>query len=115
MRGVGTEPKSEAGRHGNLKVRVAGHEYVAVVVALPDEFAEKGVNQLDDLLQLVAREKFEVNQHLVVTRASRMNFLADVTESLGKYPEYRDKSIEQFLLDKDPESIAEWKSLFDIA
>ena len=33
----------------------------------------------------------------------------------SKYPEYRDKSIEQFLLDKDPESIAEWKSLFDIA
>lgn len=33
----------------------------------------------------------------------------------AKYPEYKEKSIEQFLIDKDPENINEWKSLFDIA
>lgn len=46
-------------------------------------------------------------------------FVLDIT-ALGEwiesnYPEYRDSSIEQFLLDKDAEHINEWKELLGIS
>jgi len=46
-------------------------------------------------------------------------FVLDIT-ALGEwmesnYPEYRDKSLEQFLLDKDAEHINEWKELLGIS
>lgn len=46
-------------------------------------------------------------------------FVIDIT-ALGEwmesnYPEYRDKSLEQFLLDKDAEHINEWKELLGIS
>lgn len=30
------------------------------------------------------------------------------------YPEYKENSIENFLKDKDPEHLGEWKELFDV-
>lgn len=45
-------------------------------------------------------------------------FVIDIS-SLGEwvdrtYPEYKDKSLEQFLSDKDPEHLNEWKELLGV-
>ena len=38
--GICSEPKSEAGRHGYLKMGIARHEHVFMTVGLGDEFVE---------------------------------------------------------------------------
>lgn len=45
-------------------------------------------------------------------------FVLDIT-ALGEwmetnYPSYKDKSLEQFLQDKDPEHLSEWKELLGV-
>ena len=73
--GVGAKPKTEAGGHGHLQMGIAWHEHVLIAFALLLKFREEVAHRLSHLANFVAREKLEVNEHLVVARASAMYFL----------------------------------------
>ncbi len=63
---------------------VARHEHILVLVALGDEFLEERDDVVDDELELVAREEFQVDEHLVVARAAGVDLLAEVAELAGE-------------------------------
>ena len=64
---------------------VSGHEHVLVVLALLLQFAEQDHHIVHHCLQLAACEKAQVNEYLVVSASSGMNFLAHVAQSAGKH------------------------------
>ena len=59
---------------------VARHEDVLILLALGDEFVEKALHLVGYILELMASEEFEVNEHLVVARASAVYLLAHVAQ-----------------------------------
>ena len=83
--GIGTEPQSERRGHGHLQVRVSGHQVVLVFLAQLYQAVEQLLDGHTDIQQLVAHEQLEVDEHLIVARAARVNLLADVAELLGEH------------------------------
>ena len=51
---------------------IAWHEHVLIAFALLLKFREEVAHRLSHLADFVAREKLEVNEHLVVARAARV-------------------------------------------
>ncbi len=59
---------------------VTGYDYVFVAVALAEEYVEESGNGFDEVFDARADEQLEVDEHLVVARASGVDFLANVAE-----------------------------------
>ena len=78
--GVGPEPEPERRGHGDLEVGVARHQHLLVAFAQLLQPVEERAHRTGDLPQFVAQEQFEVHQHLIVARASRVDLLACVAE-----------------------------------
>ena len=79
--GIGPEPQAERRRHGYLQVGVSRHEHVLIGLALRLQRVEELFHQAHDAFQAVAREQLQVEQHLVVARASAMDFLAHIAQA----------------------------------
>lgn len=60
---------------------VARHEHVLELLALLQQLVEKHLYAFGHLSQLVTREEFQVDQHLVIARASGVDFLTHVAQS----------------------------------
>ena len=71
-----------------MQVGVAGHEDVAVTLALLLQGAEQAAHGLGHAAQAVAGEELEVEQHLVVARTAGMDFLPHVAEAAGEHQLY---------------------------
>ena len=82
--GVSAEPQPERRGHGDLQVRVAGHQHLVVSVGKALQQAEQALHVLDDLLDLTAQENPQVDQYLVVSRTSAVNLLARVADPFGE-------------------------------
>lgn len=67
---------------------ITGHEDILVAVALTDEHAEELLDGQGNVLDLLAGEELEVEQHLVVARAAAMYLLAYVTQLAGEHELY---------------------------
>ena len=67
---------------------VSWHEHVLVLVALLYELVEENLHLLGDILQLVACEQLQIDEHLVVARASAVYLLAHVAQFLGEHSLY---------------------------
>lgn len=86
--GIGAEPQAEGRGHGNLQMGVAGHEDALVAFALADEHVEELLDGLGDVLDLLAGEELEIEQHLVVARAAAVYLLAHVAQLAGEHELY---------------------------
>ena len=64
---------------------VAGHQNVLVAFALADEDVEQLFDGFGYLLNLCAGEEFQVEQHLVVARASAVYLLAYIAQAAGQH------------------------------
>ena len=64
---------------------IAWHEHVLIAFALLLKFREEVAHRLSHLADFIAREKLEVNEHLVVARASAMYFLPHVAQFAGEH------------------------------
>ena len=82
--GVCPEPEPERRGHGYLEVRVARKEHFRVPVAEFLEGAEQLQGLLAQRLELVPEEELDVDEHLVVARASGVYLLAGVPELAGQ-------------------------------
>lgn len=80
--GISTEPQSETRRHGNLHVGISRHEHILILVALLYKLVEEYLHMLGNVLQLMACEELQVNEHLVVTASSGVYLLSNVALSL---------------------------------
>lgn len=67
---------------------ITGHEDILVAVALTDEHAEELLDGQGDVLDLLAGEELEVEQHLIVARTTAMYLLAYVTQLAGEHELY---------------------------
>ena len=83
--GIGAKPQSEAAGHSHLQVCVARHEHVLILLALLQQLVKQNLHAVDHLAQLMACEELQVNEHLVVARATRMDLLAHVAEALREH------------------------------
>ena len=82
--GISAEPKAKGRGHGNLQVRVARHQDLLVLLGELLQAIEEGANLGGDLLQLLAQEELQIDQHLVVARATRVNLLAHIAQAAGQ-------------------------------
>ena len=64
---------------------VAGHQDVLVAFALADEDVEQLFDGFGYLLDLCTGEEFQVEQHLVVARASAVYLLAYIAQAAGQH------------------------------
>ena len=64
-----------------MQMGVSGDNDVFVVVALLDKDVEKSSNGFNEVFNARANKEFQVDEHLVVARASGMDFFADVAKS----------------------------------
>ena len=78
--GISSEPQSERRGHGHLQMGVARHEHVLELLALGDELVEEILDERGRGVETVTDEELQVEQHLVVAAAARVNLLAHVTE-----------------------------------
>ena len=60
---------------------ISRHKHLFIAVALLDKLIEKSFRECCDVTDLVANKKLEVEQHLVVSRASAVDFLTRVAQS----------------------------------
>ncbi len=79
--GIGAEPEAERRGHGDLEVGVARHQHLAIALRELLQPVEEGPHVARHGLQLVAQEEFQIDQHLVVARASRVDLLAHVAQA----------------------------------
>ena len=86
--GIGAEPQPEAAWHCNLEMRVARHQHVFVFFRQADVCAEQRFHRLDDRLELGSCKQPHGCHHLVVARASGVDFLSRVAELGGKLKLY---------------------------
>ena len=82
--GIGPEPESERRGHGDLQVGVSRHQHLAVALALLLQTVEERVDVAGDAPQLIAQEELQIDQYLVVARASRVDLLAHVAQPAGE-------------------------------
>ena len=82
--GIGPEPESEAGGHGDLKVGIAWHEHILILVALLDQLVEEDLYAVGNFLQLMTGEELQVNQHLIVARTTRVDLLSHIAQTAGE-------------------------------
>ena len=66
-------------------MRVAWHQHILVAITLLYQFVEKLFGKLGNLTYLVADEEFQVHQHLVIPRASAMDFLAHIAQLASEH------------------------------
>ena len=59
---------------------IAWHQHVFVLFALLDEFVEQHFYAISYLHQFVTGKQLQVYQHLIVTTAARMDFLAHIAQ-----------------------------------
>ena len=61
-------------------MRVSRHENILVLLALANQLVEELLHGNDDVAQTPACEKFQVYEHLVITRPSGVYLLANVSK-----------------------------------
>ena len=60
---------------------IARHQDVCIGTALLHQYLEKTLCEQGDLLESVAHEEFEIDQHLVVARTSGVDLFTHITET----------------------------------
>jgi hypothetical protein len=99
---------SEENRLGTLEVRVAGHHDIAVEFGKIEERTTRFDDSLGDLEQSFAHPETEVERHLIVAAARRMESPRDRPDELVEAPLYAQVNV----LVRQPEREA---LLFDLA
>ena len=59
---------------------IAGHQYILILIALSNEHFKEIFYRLGNLFELGTGKQFQVDQHLIVSGASAMNFLAHIAQ-----------------------------------
>ena len=63
---------------------ISGKEYVLILLAEGLESREQGDDLFSQIEDLVFQEEFQIHEHLIVARTSRMDLLADISQSAGQ-------------------------------
>ena len=63
---------------------VAGHEHVAILIALGDELVEEALYFCGDVDEFVAGEELEVYEHLIVAAAAWVDLLTHIAQAAGE-------------------------------
>ena len=63
---------------------VTRHEHIFVLVALLDKFVEKDFYFVGDFLQFMTGKELEVDEYLIVTTTTRMDFLTHIAQFARK-------------------------------
>ena len=78
--GIGAEPEPERRGHGHLQMRIGRHQFVAVLLRQRLQAVEQLAHGLRQMLQLIAEEELQVDEHLVVARPAGMYFFAHIAQ-----------------------------------
>ena len=83
--GIGAKPQSERRWHCHLQVGVARHQHMLIALTLGLEGAKQRGEVMHHLFNFASNKETKVDQHLVVARASGVNFLAHIAQTAGEH------------------------------
>ena len=103
---MGAEPQSERRGHCHLQVCVARHEHVLRLFAAALQGLEELVHKHHHLFQFMTDEELQVDKHLVVARATGMDFLTHIAQAAREQQLHLRVDVLDALLDDELATLA---------
>ena len=85
---IRSKPKPERRRHRNLQMSITRHQNILVTLTLTNQNMKQLLYSLCYFSDLSTSEKFQIKQHLIITRTPAMNLLTDITQTTRKHQFY---------------------------
>ena len=83
--GISAKPQTKRRRHCHLQMGVTRHQHVSILVAQLLQALKQSFGMLSHHSQLVTHKEFQIDQHLIVTRATRVNLFAHIAQLAGQH------------------------------
>ena len=81
---IRSKPKPERRRHRNLQMSITRHQNILVTLTLTNQNMKQLLYSLCYFSDLSTSEKFQIKQHLIITRTPAMNLLTDIPQTTRK-------------------------------